>query len=96
MMNWRSTFKESGYSQRQIQCAIILPVRTTQPIEKPTLFAFLPYVQMAYFHISRMPAEDIILLVGLPLRKFSSSLYPVKDDVGLKTAHVCSILYDCG
>ena len=46
MMNCRSTFKESGYSQREIQCAFILPARTPQPIEKPTLFAFLPYVQM--------------------------------------------------
>ena len=32
-----------------------------------------------------MPAKDIIMLVGLPPRKFSSFLYPVKDDVGLKT-----------
>jgi hypothetical protein len=80
-LNWRSTFKESGYSQREIQCAIILPARTSQAIEKPTLFAFLPYVQMAYSCINRMPAKDIIMLIGLPPRKFSSFLYPVKDDM---------------
>jgi len=43
-----------------------------------------------------MPAEDIILLVGLPPRKYSSFLYPVKDDVELKTTCMCSILHDCG
>jgi hypothetical protein len=78
MMNWRSTFKERGYSQREIQCAVIPPARTSQPIEKPTLFAFQPYVQMAYSCISRMPAKDIIMLVGLPPRKFSNFLYPVR------------------
>jgi len=59
-------------------------------------FVSLPYVQMAYSHINRMPAEDIIMLFGLPPRKFSSFLYPVKDDVVLKTTGVCSVLYDCG
>lgn len=49
----------------------------------------------AYIRISGMPAEDIILLVGLPPRKYSSFLCPVKDDVELKTTCVCSILYDC-
>jgi hypothetical protein len=95
-MNWRSTFKESGYSQRQIQCAITPPVRIPQPIEKPTLFASLPYVQMAYSHISRRPAENDIMCVGLPPGKIAIFLYLVKDDLGLKTTGVCSILYDCG
>jgi hypothetical protein len=37
-----------------------------------------------------------VLSVGLPLRKIASYLRPVKDDLGLKTPGMYSILCECG
>lgn len=59
-----------------------------QSRDKPTSIVLLPYVQTKYGRISR--------IVGLPLRKLSSFLRPVKDELRLGSAGVYSRLYECG
>jgi hypothetical protein len=73
-----TTFRLNGYSQTQIQHAMNPPASTSQPIEKLSSFAFPPYVQMAYGHISRMLAKDIIRCVQLLPREISSFLHPLR------------------
>jgi hypothetical protein len=40
----KTTFKENGYSHKQIQCALNRAVKTSKPKGKPTSMALLPYV----------------------------------------------------
>jgi hypothetical protein len=92
----KTTFKENGYSRQQIQHALNPQVRTSKPKDKPTSVALLPYVQTTYGRLSRMLAKHNIKSVGLPSRKISSFLRPVKDDLGLRTPGVYSIPCECG
>jgi hypothetical protein len=71
-------------------------VRTSKPKGKPTSFALLPYVQMTYGWLSSILAKYSIKFVGLPPRKISSFLHPVKDDLLLRTPGVYSIPCGCG
>jgi hypothetical protein len=54
------------------------------------------YVQTTYGRLSRMQATHNIKSVGLPPRKISSLLRPVKDNLGLRTPGVYSIPCECG
>jgi hypothetical protein len=89
-----TTFKENGYSRKQIQRALTPKVKTSKLKAKPTSVALLPYVQITYGRLSRKLARHI-KSVGLPPRKISSFLRPVKDDLGLKTPSVYSIPCEC-
>jgi hypothetical protein len=71
-------------------------VRTSKPKGKPTSFALLPYVQMTYGWLTGILAKYSIKFVGLPPRKISSFLHPVKDDLLVRTAGVYIIPYGCG
>jgi hypothetical protein len=64
----KSTFRENGYSLKQIQGALTPTVKTPKLNDKPTSVALLPYVQTTYSRISRMLARHI-RSVGLPPRK---------------------------
>ncbi|GFG31913.1 hypothetical protein Cfor_11969 [Coptotermes formosanus] len=92
----KTTFRENGYSLKQIQRALNSAVRTPKSNDKPTSVALLPYVQITYSRISRMLAKRNISSVGLPPRKISSFLRPVKDDLGLRIFGVYSIPCECG
>jgi hypothetical protein len=92
----KTTFKNNGYSRKQIQRALNPEVKTFKLKDNPTSFALLPYVQTTYGHLSRMLAKLNIKSVGLPPRKISSFLRPVKDDLGLRTPGVYSIPCECG
>jgi hypothetical protein len=81
----------NGYSRQQIQRSLNPTVRTSKPKDKPTSVALLPYVQTTYGRLSRMLARHNIKSVGLPPRKISSFLRPVKDDLGLRTPGVYNI-----
>jgi hypothetical protein len=70
-------------------------VRTSKPKDKATSVALLPHVQTTYGCLSRILAKHNIKNVGLPLRKISSFLCPVKDDLGLRTPGVYSIPCEC-
>jgi hypothetical protein len=61
---------------------------------KPNSGTLLPYVQTTYS--CRMVAKHNCKSVGLPPRKISSFLHPVKDNVGLKTPDTYRIPYQCG
>jgi hypothetical protein len=54
------------------------------------------YVHTTNGRLSRMLAKHKIKSVGLPSRKISSFLRPVKDDLGLRTPGVYSIPCECG
>jgi hypothetical protein len=92
----KTTFKENGYSLKQIRCALNAVVRTPKSKEKPTSVAILPYDQTTYGHICRMLGKQNIRSVGWPLRKTSSFLCPVKDDLELRSPGVYSIPCECG
>jgi hypothetical protein len=91
----KTTFRENEYSLEQIQRAQNSTVRTCKSNDKPTSVALLPYVQ-TYSRISRMLAKHNIMSVRLPLRKISSFLRPVKDDLRLRTPVCISISCECG
>jgi hypothetical protein len=57
--------------------------------------AFLPLVHTTFNHISRVLPKHNIKTVGLPPRKLSSFLRPVKDHLALKTPGVYSIPCEC-
>jgi hypothetical protein len=73
----KTTFRENGYSMKQIQRALNPVVRTSKLNNKPTLIALLSHVQMTYSCSSRMLAKHNIKSVGLLPRKISSFLHPV-------------------
>jgi hypothetical protein len=83
-------------SRQQIQHALNPDMRTSKPKDKPTSVALLPYVQTTYGRLSRMLARHNINSVGLLLRKISSFLHCLKDDVGLRTPGMYSITCECG
>jgi hypothetical protein len=89
-------FRQNGYTERQIRRGLIPPPGVGQTNGKPDSVAFLPYVGSIFNHISRMLARHNIKSVGLPPRKISSFLRPVKDHLGLRTPGVYSIPCECG
>lgn len=52
--------------------------------------AFLPLIQNTFYHIRRVLSKHNINMLGLPLRKISKLLQPLKDDLGLKSAGIQS------
>jgi hypothetical protein len=92
----RDTFKRNGYSERQIQRTLCSLKRVTITPEKPTAVALLQFVNATFNRIARMLSRHNIKFVGLPPRKIASFLWPVKDDLGLKTPGVYSIPCECG
>jgi hypothetical protein len=69
---------------------------TLRPKDGSPPVALLPYVQTTYGRLSIKLAKHNSKSVGLPLRKISSFLHPVKDDLGLRTPGVYSISCECG
>jgi len=67
-------------------------VRLPKLKEKPTSFAFFPYVQTTYDRLSRVLAKhNIRCVVDLLHRKITSLLCLVKNDLGLRNSGVYSI-----
>jgi hypothetical protein len=89
----KDTFKRNGYGDRQIRRD---PKRVATTPEKPTSVALLPFVNTTFNRISRMLSRHNIKSVGLPPRNIANFLRPMKDDLGLKTPGVYSILCECG
>jgi hypothetical protein len=88
-------FRQNGYTERQIRRALNPRPRVGQSDDKPDSVAFLPYVGTIFNHISWVLARHN-KSVGLPPRKISSFIWPVKADLGLKTPGVYSIPCECG
>lgn len=79
----QTTFRENGYSIKHIRQALNLAVGTSEPKDKPTSVALLPYVQETYRHLSRVLAKRNIKSADLPPGKMSNFLRPVKEDLGV-------------
>jgi hypothetical protein len=80
----RTTFRQNGYSDRQIRQALNPPARVASTPEKPGSVAFLPYVSMTFNRNSRLLSRHNIKSVGLAPKKIPGFLQPVKYDLGLK------------
>jgi hypothetical protein len=83
-----SMFKQNGYSDGQIHHALYPPCRENTPREEPISMAFLPFVGPIFNNISVVLVRYNIRTVGLLPGKVSSFLWPIKDDLDLKTADV--------
>jgi hypothetical protein len=73
--------------------------QSPQPSSKhdnPESVAFLPYVGTIFNWISTVLSQHNIKSVGLPPKKVSSFLRPVKDKLGLRTPSVYRISCECG
>jgi len=86
-------FKQNGYIDKQLHCAVHPPCREDTPREEPMLVACSPFVASIFNCISRVLTRHNIKSKGFLSRKITSFLWPVKDDLGLKTAGVYSIPY---
>jgi hypothetical protein len=89
-------FKQNGYIDKQLHCAVHPPCREDTPREEPMLVACSPFVASIFNCISRVLTRHSIKTVSLQPREVTSFLWPMKDDLGLKTAGVCSISCKCG
>jgi hypothetical protein len=87
-----STFTQNGLSD--IHHALNSPHREDTSRETLTSMSFLPFVGSTFNSISRVLMRCNIKTVDLP-RKVTSFLWPVKDELALKTVGMCSILYEC-
>jgi hypothetical protein len=70
--------------------------QTSEPGEKPTSTAYLPYINNTFGRLSRVLAKYNIKSVALPHRKIASNLPPIKDAIGLKTPGIYRIPCECG
>jgi hypothetical protein len=91
----RATFRDNGYGEKQILHALNPPTRDPPPREDHTSVAFLPFVDTTLNRISRVLSKHNIKTVGLPPRKLSRFIRPVKDHLALKTPGVYSIPCEC-
>jgi hypothetical protein len=65
--------------------------QTSEPGEKPTSTAYIPYINNTFGRLSRMLAKYNIKSVALPHRKIASYLPQIKDAIGLKTPGIYRI-----
>jgi hypothetical protein len=91
----RDVFKQDGYNDRQIHRALNHRPHLPHSDNEPISVAFLSFVGTVINRISRVLARHI-KFVGLPHRKLSSLLRPVKDHLGLRIPRVCRIPCECG
>jgi hypothetical protein len=87
----RTTFRQNGYSDRQIPRILNPPERVALPPEKPALVAFLPYFSATFNRMSRLQSKHNIKSAGLVRKKITSFPRPLKDDVGLQIPGVYSV-----
>jgi hypothetical protein len=91
----RGAFRSNRYDERQIVRALNPPTRAPPPCEDYTSVAFLPFVDITFNYMSKVLSKLNIKMVGLPPRKLSSFLGPIKDHLALKTPGVYSIPCEC-
>jgi hypothetical protein len=90
-------FWHNGNSEQQILQALNAPMRAPPQRNKdPVLVTFMLFVGTTFNHISRVLSKHNIKIVGLPPRKLSGSLQPIKDDLALKMPGIYKIPCECG
>ena len=87
----RTTFRENCYSTKEMWWTLNPEVRTSKLKEKPTSVVLLQYVQTTRGRPSRKLAKHNSKRVGLPARRISSLLRPMKDDLGVRIPECYSI-----
>ncbi|PNF41399.1 hypothetical protein B7P43_G14428 [Cryptotermes secundus] len=92
----KNIFKRNGYNDRQIQRALNRQPNSIQPDDRRGTVAFLPFVGTIFNRISRVLSRHNIKSVGLPPKKISNFLRPVKDHLGLRTPGIYRIPCECG
>jgi hypothetical protein len=87
------TLKDNGYSSRDSM--FYMP--GTSPGQPLKSLQELPcFCTKTSLLISRLLAEHYIKTIHIPMKKTSSTLRPIKDDLCLKTSGVYCILCECG
>jgi hypothetical protein len=94
LMFLRNVFRQNGYDQ-QIHRVLNRHPNICQPDDNPISVIFLPYVGTIFNRISRVLSRHN-RSVGLPPKKISGFLRPVKDNLGLRTPGVYRIPCGCG
>ncbi|XP_023702101.1 uncharacterized protein LOC111861620 [Cryptotermes secundus] len=84
-------FRRNSYNNRQIRRVLNHRPNISQPDDKLDSVTFLPYAGTIFNQISRVLSWHNIKSVGLPPKKLSSFVQPVKDSLGLRTPGVYSI-----
>jgi hypothetical protein len=92
----KEVFKQNDYNDRQIHRALNRRPQLPQPDNEPNSVAFLSFVGIIFNRISRVLARHNIKSVGLPHRKLSGLLRPVKCNLGLRIPGVYRIPCECG
>jgi hypothetical protein len=87
----KNVFRQNVYSDRQIHRVLNRRPNMSQPEDNPDSVAFLPYVGTIFNRISGVLSRHNIKSVGLPPKKLSGFLRPVKDNLGLRTPGVYRI-----
>jgi hypothetical protein len=87
----RDVIRQNGYNDRQIHRVLNRRQNISQPDVKPDSVAFLPHVGTEFNRISRVLSRHNVKSVGLPPKKVSGFLRPVKDNLGLRTPGVYKI-----
>jgi hypothetical protein len=91
----QETFRKDGYGEKQILHGLNPPTRAPPPHEDHTSVAFLPFVEITFNSISRVLSKHNIKTMGLPPRKLSTFICPIKDHLALKMPGVYSIPCKC-
>jgi hypothetical protein len=92
----KDVFRQNGYNDRQIHRVLNRRPNISHPEDNPDSVAFLPYVGSIFNRISRVLSRRNIKSLGLPPKKLSGFLRPVKDNLGLRTQGVYRIPCECG
>jgi hypothetical protein len=92
----RDVFRQNCYNDRQIHRVLNRRLNISQPDDNPDPVTFLPYVTTIFNRISRVLSRHNIKSVDLHLKKVSSFLRQVKDNLGLGTPGVYRIPCECG
>jgi predicted GIY-YIG superfamily endonuclease len=91
----RDVSRQNGYDQ-QIHGVLNRRPNISQPDDKPESVSFLPYVGTIFNGISRVLSRHNIKSEGLPPKKVSSFLRPVKGNLQPRTRGVYRITCECG
>jgi hypothetical protein len=92
----RKTFRQNGYSSRDVKHAVATKQKLQIQKEKPTGVALILFQKAVSNKISRVLAKYNIKTIHILVKKNIHMLRPIKDKLGLKLAGVCCVPCKCG
>jgi hypothetical protein len=90
----KRTFRQTGYSNIDVNCALVPKQRSLIQKEKPAGVAMIPFQQMVSNKISRLLTKHNIKTIHI-LVKNIHMLRPIKDKQGLKVAGIYCVPCEC-